>query len=339
MVKYLLFFFASLYFADGASQCYDCGYLIDGWKEGGANEQHPMTDGTPQCGDEAMMGDRVVSCADEGECCGVVREFFVTEAADGKPEFIQVEVRHGCEKKLTEQFSDYNEFICKSGTGTENQCFNITYANIPEHSATFADVCFCNEDKCNKDVPVMPDPDVPTDAPGPGPDNTTPCPECVKCYSCGYMKWDDSETQKLPGDVPFCNDFANPDDNVANCGKDDCCGMLKEYFIKIDEATGENSTQMVARHGCAADMEHLSHYSATCKENGESCWQVDDAQLDHDHGQGNVTIVEAEICLCGRDRCNNDDPIPEVPTTTAAPGSASQATLALLLLFSPLLLL
>ena len=79
------------------------------------------------------------------------------------------------------------------------------------------------------------------------------------------MKWDDSETQKLPGDVPFCNgqfqdvkhffkiyeriskgrrgkifvlnglfllDFANPDDNVANCGKDDCCGMLKEYFIK-----------------------------------------------------------------------------------------------------------
>ena len=27
-------------------------------------------------------------------------------------------------------------------------------------------------------------------------------------------------------------DFANVDDNVANCGKDDCCGMLKEYFIK-----------------------------------------------------------------------------------------------------------
>ena len=34
--------------ADGASQCYDCGYLIDGWKEGGANVQTPMTDGTPQ---------------------------------------------------------------------------------------------------------------------------------------------------------------------------------------------------------------------------------------------------------------------------------------------------
>ena len=100
----------------------------------------------------------------------------------------------------------------------------------------------------------------------------------MKCYSCGYQKWDDKETENLPGDVPYCNgqfqdvkhrrgkyegfflkfmkefqkanqgscrrgkifvlnglfllDFANPDDNVANCGKDDCCGMLKEYFIK-----------------------------------------------------------------------------------------------------------
>jgi len=335
MVRYLLFFFASLYFADGATECYDCGYLIDGWTPDGPNVQHPMTDGTPQCGDEATMGDRITSCANEGECCGVVREFFVQEAAQGKPEFIQVEVRHGCEKNLTQQFSDYNEFICKSGTGTENQCFNITYANIPEHDATFADVCFCNEDRCNKDVPVMPDP--PTE--GPGPDKTTPCPECVKCYSCGYQKKGDSETEKLPGDVPFCNDFANVNDNVANCGKDDCCGMLKEYFIRVDEATGENSTQIVGRHGCAADMEHLGHYSATCKENGDSCWQVDDAQLDPNHGQGNVTIVEAEICLCSGDRCNNEDPIPEIPTTTTAPGSASQATLALLLLISPLLLL
>jgi len=158
MLKYLLFFFASLYLADGATECYDCGYLIDGWKPDGNNVQHPMTDGTPQCGDEATMADRVTSCSDEGECCGVVREFFVQEATNITEEFIQVEVRHGCEKKLAEQFSDYHEFLCKSGEGTENQCFNITYDNIPEHEATFADVCFCNEDRCNKDVPVMPDP-------------------------------------------------------------------------------------------------------------------------------------------------------------------------------------
>ena len=40
----------------------------------------------------------------------------------------------------------------------------------------------------------MPDP---TEAPGPA--------DGVKCYSCGYMKNGDSETEKLPGDVPFCN--------------------------------------------------------------------------------------------------------------------------------------
>ena len=27
-------------------------------------------------------------------------------------------------------------------------------------------------------------------------------------------------------------DFANAEDTVVSCGKDDCCSMLKEYFIK-----------------------------------------------------------------------------------------------------------
>ena len=30
-----------------------------------------------QCGDEATLADHVTSCADEGECCGVVREFYI----------------------------------------------------------------------------------------------------------------------------------------------------------------------------------------------------------------------------------------------------------------------
>ena len=42
---------AFVFTADGASQCYDCGYLIDGWTEEGPNYQHPMTDGTPQVGE------------------------------------------------------------------------------------------------------------------------------------------------------------------------------------------------------------------------------------------------------------------------------------------------
>jgi hypothetical protein len=39
--------------------------------------------------------------------------------------------------------------------------------------------------------------------------------------------------------------------------------------------------------------------------------------LDHDR---NTTIAKAEICLCDRDLCNNDNPFPDVPTTTQAPG-------------------
>ena len=34
-----------------------------------------------------------------------------------------------------------------SGTGTENECFNLTYTNNGGRESTFADVCFCNEDK------------------------------------------------------------------------------------------------------------------------------------------------------------------------------------------------
>jgi len=242
MVRYLLFFFASLYFADGASECYDCGYLIDGWTQDGPNVQHPMTDGTPQCGDEATMSDRVTSCADEGECCGVVREFFVQEAAEGKPAFIQVEVRHGCEKNLTQQFSDYNEFICKSGTGTENQCFNITYANIPEHDATFADVCFCNEDRCNKDVPSMPS----TTTSGPIP--TTTRPNGPGCYSVPLKFSLSSDT--FPESRLMCEEKGNqasqsyaPDqDTMVNPGTT-CIfmssghlnsGFIMEFFCEYD---------------------------------------------------------------------------------------------------------
>ena len=62
------------------------------------------------------------------------------------------------------------------------------------------------------------------------------------------------------------------------------------------------------------------------RDNGESCFQVDDASLPNDHGES--TVVQAEICMCDRDRCNNDDPIPDIPTTTMAPGSADKIAVA-----------
>ena len=95
--------------------------------------------------------------------------------------------------------------------------------------------------------------------------------ECTQCYSCGYKQnGTDGEMEEII-DTPFCNgkknwvekwcsesmkkcfslkpspflfdiynsyfiwffkDFADGMANVVTCGKDDCCGSLKEYFIK-----------------------------------------------------------------------------------------------------------
>ena len=33
------------------------------------------------------------------------------------------------------------------------------------------------------------------------------------------------------------------------------------------------------------------------RENGESCWQVDDASLDPNHGQGNATIFQVRLIV------------------------------------------
>jgi hypothetical protein len=70
-------------------------------------------------------------------------------------------------------------------------------------------------------------------------------------------------------------------------------------------------------------------YVSSFSDNGESCFQVDDAQLDHDR---NTTITKAEICFCDRDLCNNANPIPDVPTTTPVPGSAGHVVASVLIL-------
>ena len=52
----------------------------------------------------------------------------------------------------------------------------------------------------------------------------------LQCYSCGYRKTADGETEPLPDmQDAFCSDFANPTENVVNCTvPTDCCVSLKE---------------------------------------------------------------------------------------------------------------
>jgi len=308
--------------------CYNCGYKCTDMSSGTCMPEAIDSEGKiPFCGDSASMESSTKQCAGTDECCGVLREYLEVETNGTNK--VDMLTFHGCEKDLAGALSSHVEVICSDHA---NSCFNVSTENIEDEFLTEAEACFCDGDLCNKDIPDLPFPDpLPTD----GQPTDAPCPECVKCYSCGYKKDGlDGEMGSMT-DVPFCNDFAT-EDTVVPCGKDDCCGMLKEYFIKVD-ADGNNSTEIIGRHGCAADIDHLGHYSATCEKNGESCWEVEDDSLDHDHDDGH-TIFQAEICLCGHDRCNVENPIPEIPTTTAAPGSGSQVASTLLTLLLSLCL-
>merc|ERR1712226_668853 len=159
--------------------------------------------------------------------------------------------------------------------------------------------------------------------------------EAKQCYNCGYRIIGDGEPEQLP-ELPFCGYFATPTDNIAECGhSDDCCAVLKEYTIKVDEVTRENSTVVEGRHGCAQDLDHLAQYSVTfnkgalkpmsiLREQGHSCFEVD---LDSLEDRGNLTLTRVEICLCEAEKCNDDDPIPEVPsggTGTTTPSGPSK---------------
>jgi len=315
--------------------CYNCGYRCTDMHNGACTPKPIDNEGkVPFCGDSATMESSTKQCGGGDECCGALREYFEIEE-EGKSRTDMLTF-HGCEKDLAGAIGSHVEVICKEHA---NSCFNVSTENIQDEFLTSAAACFCEGDLCNKDLPDLPfPPPLPSDDPSPtdGGTTPTPCPECTKCYDCGYKKNGiDGEMEEIT-DVPFCNDFANAEDNLVSCGKDDCCGMLKEYFIKVDEE-GNNSTEIIGRHGCAQDVDHLGHYSATCEENGDSCWEVEDDSLDHDHDDGH-TIFRAEICLCGLDRCNNENPIPEIPTTTPAPGSASHIASAILTVLLALIL-
>lgn len=111
-------------------------------------------------------------------------------------------------------------------------------------------------------------------------------------------------------------------------------------MFSVDEATGENSTTVIGRHGCYSSLDHLSQYGATCDQTGpfgNTCFEVDADHLKPD-SSSNDTIILAEICLCDTDRCNSDDPIPPVPTTPAPSSSTTAALATILLVFTAALL-
>jgi len=159
----------------------------------------------------------------------------------------------------------------------------------------------------------------------------------LQCYNCGYRILNGGEPEPLPeGDSKYCSDFADPTDIVTECS--DCCGSMKEEIIRINETSGGNYTELIAKHGCGSDVGEIEGRHHYCSEHPNSCFNVDDATFpNHDNIS---TITNIEVCFCSNDRCNAEDPIfPEPETTTSTPGGSSATVASIILVILGALLI
>merc|ERR1712142_457139 len=299
----------------GTKQCYQCGYQV-AIVNGENGPQQPLP-GYPFCGDHATQQDHKVECKGEDDCCGSIKEFVkITDTDTGESKELLVG-RHDCQSALKE-YAKY-DVLCSEHT---DECVDVAIDQLPEgHNNTIqrARICFCSGDLCNWHVPDI---------------DTTPKPEettqrSKQCYNCGYKSSPEWGVGPLP-DLPYCQDFANPDDITINClNTDDCCATVKEYFTRVDENTGENSTSVIMRHGCESDLNHIGEQTVLCSDHPDSCFNIDKSDLP-DHTYTNVTVTDTEICFCDEDRCNNEAPAtpttPAIPTTPATPTSPATPT-------------
>jgi len=130
--------------------------------------------------------------------------------------------------------------------------------------------------------------------------------EGLKCYNCGYKKLPSGETFPF-GDETWCADFVKPEDLLEECNNpDDCCAMMKESHEILDEATNKTSIEIIGRHGCETELNHIGGRQHYCSEHKESCYNVDISTLPV---EDNVDINDVELCFCGTDECNAVDPI------------------------------
>merc|ERR1712087_36492 len=162
----------------------------------------------------------------------------------------------------------------------------------------------------------------------------------TQCYNCGYRILNGGEPEALPeGDLKYCSDFANPNDIVTDCSQpSDCCASMKELIVRVNETSGTNSTELIAKHSCGSDLGEVEGRHHYCSEHPNSCFNVDDATFpNHDNIS---TITDIEVCFCSNDRCNAEDPIfPPPDTTTAAPGGSSATLASIVLVFLGALLI
>jgi len=110
------------------------------------------------------MSSYTKQCEGGDDCCGSLREYFEIIDPKTKEKRVDMIAYHGCEKDLAPALQANFSVICDSHT---NSCYNASSGD-PNSFMMFAKACFCDGDRCNSDLPSLPDP-VPTPTPTPTP--------------------------------------------------------------------------------------------------------------------------------------------------------------------------
>ena len=71
-------------------------------------------------------------------------------------------------------------------------------------------------------------------------------------------------------------------------------------MFRVNETSGTNSTELIAKHSCGSDLGEVEGRHHYCSEHPNSCFNVDDATFP-DHGNQGI-ITDIEVCFCSNDR-------------------------------------
>jgi len=216
-------------------------------------------------------------------------------------------VLHGCFDKLSGQ--DYQLTCADATPNIDDGCKQFDFAHLPanhETNVTQAEVCLCTGDLCNSKA-------------NPDQETTPSTGDKTKCYECGYVEIEGAQPGPI-GNMSFCGDFANPSEFAAECpNSNDCCSVVHVVTIDENTETHKNITSVLTVHGCFENV--ANKYDITCDDANDNiaadCKRFDYAHLPVDH---ETNVVEAEVCLCYGDLCNEKTPYnPEESTPSGNP--------------------
>jgi len=135
--------------------CYDCGYKCINMTGDTCTPVPIDTHNVAHfCKDNVTMSSYTKQCTGADECCGSLREYFEITDPETKEKRVDMIAYHGCETDLAPVLEANFTVNCDSHT---NSCYNASQGD-PDSFMVYAKACFCDGDRCNSDIPLLPDP-------------------------------------------------------------------------------------------------------------------------------------------------------------------------------------